>query len=109
MTTSRPTQCVASSLDAGSRQRWQTIVKIARSTPERPRPEPATLAIALPIPSCVHSSPTTCGPPHSGAARKSKPCGAPGAQAVLAAEEALDRAHQPDQRVAVEQVLAAEV
>ncbi len=76
-TTSRPSQRVASSFEAGSKQRWQTIAKIARSTPERPRPPPARRATALPIPSSRQSASSTCGPPASGAAMKRKPSGVP--------------------------------
>ncbi len=53
--TSRPSRRVASSFDAGSRQRWQTTAKIARSPPERPRPFPS------------------CKFPHSGVGRSAFP------------------------------------
>ena len=83
-TTSRPSQRVASSFEAGSRQRWQTIAKIARSTPERPRPRPATRLIALPIPSCDHNASSACGPPDLRRRQEPEPLRRRRAQRLLA-------------------------
>ena len=107
-TTSRPSHRVASSFDAGSRQRWQTIANTARSTPERPRPPPATRLIAFPIPSSPQSASSTCGPPTSGAPRNRNPSGADARSASSAPRNRWIDPHQPRKRLPVELVLAAE-
>jgi hypothetical protein len=103
-----PAQRVASSFDAVPTERWQTIVKIARSTPTQPRPLPATRLIALP---------PRAGPQLANHVRTAalwsgdnwKPAGCTSSNAVRTAEEALDRSDKAGQRGAVQEILAAQV
>jgi hypothetical protein len=82
--------------------------KIARSTPERPRLAPATRAIALPTP----AAPKARRPRAGARLRRRQEVEAvrrAHARRLLATEEALDRAHKPNQRLAIKQVLTAEI